>query len=307
MNILLIEKFQLLIDDLLYNKPSNYSFKIKSFNNVIKKISELNFVLTIENINNNNIFSDKIKNRIKEILNTGTLQELQDNKQNNYIENKKLYNDLLTITGIGPSKAKTLLENNITLDILLNNPSTNILKLLTHHQKLGIKYYYDLQKKIPKYIIEFIETYLKQFDFHFTICGSYRRNKDFSGDIDILIKTDKYKLNDIINILYNDSFLIEHLTTNVTTKYMGICKISSFDQFMRIDIRLISNNSYPFAILYFTGSKNNNTLMRKKAIKMNLKLNEYGLFDKNNNSIILENEKEIYSYLNLEYKNPENR
>ena len=50
-----------------------------------------------------------------------------------------------TITGIGPAKA-ILVEKNITFNSLINNPSAEILNELTHHQQLGLKYYYDLQK-----------------------------------------------------------------------------------------------------------------------------------------------------------------
>ena len=86
---------------------------------------------------------------------------------------------------------------------------------------------------------------------------------------------------------------------------MGICKIPSFSQYMRIDIRLIPKKSFPFATLYFTGSKNNNTSMRNKAIELGYKLNEYELINKNTQeSIILESEKDIYEFLQLPYKTP---
>ena len=43
-------------------------------------------------------------------------------------------------------KLKILIEKNITFNNLINNPSEQILKELTHHQKLGIKYYYYYKK-----------------------------------------------------------------------------------------------------------------------------------------------------------------
>ena len=208
--------------------------------------------------------------------------------------------DLTTITGIGPSKAKELIKHNITLDDLLNPIKyKEYSKLLTHHQKIGVLYYHDLQKKIPQEIIKKIQLYLNTFGFEFTICGSFRRNKTSSGDIDILIKKHNNELTQIVNILIKSNFLIEHLTYNSKTKYMGICKIPEFQQYMRIDIRLVTPQQYPYAILYFTGSKNTNTFMRNKAIKLGFKLNEYGLFDKNNNIIKLKTEKEIFEYLNI--------
>ena len=88
---------------------------------------------------------------------------------------------------------------------------------------------------------------------------------------------------------------------------MGICKIPQFEQYMRIDIRLVTPQQYPYAILYFTGSKNTNTYMRNTAIKLGFKLNEYGLFDKYNNLIELKTEKDIFECLNIPYLEPQNR
>lgn len=318
-NINIINNFNNLIIQLKLNKSSNYTFKIKSFNNVINIINNLNYDINIDNFNNITSFSDKIKLRIKEILLSGSLSEIHNsslsnsNSQSNF--NKQI-NLLISITGIGPSKAQKLIDSNIYFEDLIkfyNNPEilsntfkNNILSSLTHHQKIGILYYYDLQKKIPNYIIKQIQKYLDKFNFQFTICGSYRRNKEYSGDIDILIKQDNYNLQEIISILTKDKFLISHLTNSVKTKYMGICKLSSFNQFMRIDIRLVQPKQYPYAILYFTGSKNTNTFMRNKAISLGLKLNEYGLY-KNNEFIKLTSEKMIFEYLKLDYLSPENR
>ena len=294
--------FQNLINDLYLTKPPNYSFKINSFKKAINTISSFDFIITIDNIHNIKTLSDKIKNRIKEILINGELSEINNSNINKNIQ------DLLTITGIGPSKAKTLIEQNITLDSLLDpNKYKEHSKLLTHHQKIGVQYYHDLLKKIPQHIITKINTYLNTFNFEFTICGSFRRNKPFSGDIDILIKKNNNTLQQIVNILSKSNFLVAHLTSNSNTKYMGICKIPEFQQYMRIDIRLVTPVQYPYAILYFTGSKNTNTFMRNKAIKLGLKLNEYGLFDKNNTIIELNTEKDIFKYLDITYLEPQDR
>ena len=98
------------------------------------------------------------------------------------------------------------------------------------------------------------------------ICGSYRREKETSGDIDILITHDDIKtdkdidnckdqinfLEEIINSLEKSKFLVDHLTNNGTTKYMGLCKYKS-NPIRRIDIRFIPLNSLGSAsyILWF--------------------------------------------------------
>ena len=302
MNKTIIDNFNNLINDLYLTKPPNFSFKINSFKKAINIISSLDYKITIDNIDNITNFSDKIKNRIKEILTSGKLSEVSQDKSNSNIM------DLTKITGIGPAKAKELIKNNVTLEDLLDpDKYKEHSKLLTHHQKIGVLYYHDLQKKIPQEIIKKIQTYLNTFDFEFTICGSFRRNKSSSGDIDILVKKNNNELEDIVNILSKSNFLVAHLTSNSKTKYMGVCKIPQFAQYMRIDIRLVTPQQYPYAILYFTGSKNTNTFMRNKAIKLGLKLNEYGLFDADNNIIELKTEKDIFKYLDINYLEPQDR
>ena len=74
-------------------------------------------------------------------------------------------------------------------------------------------------------------------------------NKPSSGDIDILVKQNNNKLEDIINTLSKSKFLVAHLTSNSKTKYMGVCKIPQFDQYMRIDIRLVTPQQY--LMLYY--------------------------------------------------------
>ena len=145
MNKNIKDNFNNLINDLYLNKPPNYSFKINSFKKAINNISSLNYEINIDNINTINNLSDKIKNRIKEILINGKLSEITINNNTNNTNNTNNKNimDLTTITGIGPSKAKELIKHNITLDDLLNPIKyKEYSKLLTHHQvliKLGEK------------------------------------------------------------------------------------------------------------------------------------------------------------------------
>lgn len=308
MNSIITNNFQMLIENLFSEKPSNYSFKINSFKKTIDIINNLDFEINnIEQLKNTKGIGKGTLERISEIIKSGKLKENINNTNTNISEFKLLQ----TITGIGPAKATNLIKSNITFNDLINNPSEESLKQLTHHQLLGIKYYHDLNKKIPRDIITSFISLLnkikKKINFSFTVCGSYRREKDLSSDIDVLILEENHNLNSIIKLLKNKNILVDDLTTKGNTKYMGICKLPNFPQFMRIDIRLIPSNSYPFAILYFTGSKQTNTYMRNQAIKLNLKLNEYGLFDKDNNHIFLKSEKDIFNYLNIEYKHPNQR
>lgn len=305
MNSIIISELNNLISNLLYEKPANFSFKVNSFKKTINIIKEFNFeIKSSEQLKNVKGIGKGTIERINEILQNGNLQENKnvEKKQKNISD----FNKLQTITGIGPAKAKQLIEKKITFDNLIKNPTDSMLKELTHHQLIGIKYYHDILKRIDNDIIYNVEQYLKKFDIKFNICGSYRRKQETSGDIDILILEEKKSLKDIVNVLKEHKFIIDNLTDDGKTKYMGICKTSK-SHAMRIDIRLIPKISYPFALLYFTGSKKTNTYMRNIAIKAGYKLSEYGLYDKDNNFISLNTEKDIFEFLHLPYLSPEKR
>jgi DNA polymerase beta len=259
---------------------------------------------------------DKISKRIDEILETGTLKELNNIESNNYLEN------MLLITGVGNVRAKKWLELGCkNIDDVKNAINNGTIKT-THHIDLGIKYYYDFQKKIPRSEIDNIKILLnniiKKIDKNliFEICGSYRRGAIESGDIDILISHPNYYSNideqkflaKIVKELTKIKFIIGNLTSKGNTKFMGVCKLENYNIARRIDIRVVNYNSFYTSLIYFTGSKNFNVIIRNKALEKNLSLNEYSLTDLNDNSIkLLTSEKEIFEILNIPYLSPEER
>ena len=109
----------------------------------------------------------------------------------------------MRVTGIGPKKAQLLLDENITLEKLLDinlksakqfsKKEIEILDKLTHHQKCGVKHFHDIERRIPYNEIKSIEIYLKEVllsidtTLNLIICGSFRRRCKDSGDIDLLI------------------------------------------------------------------------------------------------------------------------
>jgi hypothetical protein len=75
-----------------------------------------------------------------------------------------------------------------------------------------------------------------------------------------------------------------------------------------------SQEEYPFAVLYFTGSKTFNTVMRGHALKIGVSLNEHGLYKKQPGKekeekvdATFKDEKDIFDYLKLDYKEPVDR
>jgi DNA polymerase/3'-5' exonuclease PolX len=213
--------------------------------------------------------------------------------------------------------------------------NTRFIKELTHHQLVGVKYFDQIERRIPRAEITEIEAFLKEVarrmsdDFIVTICGSYRRGKDTSGDVDVFLTHKEFKekddlakfkcniLTEFVRICTAVGFLVDHLTEDGETKYMGMCKFKDDPICHRIDIRLIAYNSYAPAILYFTGSFNFNQQMRQHALTKGYTLNEYGLYkcsrDPDTRKIVkgdlipAHTEEDIFKIIDYPYKTPQER
>jgi DNA polymerase (family 10) len=79
---------------------------------------------------------------------------------------------------------------------------------------------------------------------------------------------------------------------------------------MAVDLRLVKEREFPFALAYFTGSKEHNIRMRQRARDRGLSLNEYGLFpldDDGAGSVGCESEEDLFEALGMRYVPPELR
>jgi DNA polymerase beta len=295
----------------VYEGDSSKKWNLKALINAIHQIKKYDKeIISGEDLKKEiKGIGDKISKRIDEILETGHLSELDRVNYKGHID--PLHN-LLLISGVGLKRAKEWFDLGYkNVDKVKNAIDKKIIKS-THHIDIGIKYYYAFQKKIPREEIDQIKIYLKNIFISmnkyiiFEICGSYRRGLPQSNDIDVLLSiSDKTKitLKDIIDKLTEEKFIIDYLTLKGNTKFMGVCKNSR-----RIDIRLIDYQSYYTALLYFTGSKDFNLFIRKKALEQNMSLSEYSLKNlKDNSSITLHSEKEIFHILGIDYIPPDKR
>ena len=132
------------------------------------------------------------------------------------------------------------------------------------------------------------------------ICGSTRRMRETVGDLDILVISKKAsEVMDFVTSLPE----VDHIVVKGPTKTTVWLKVG-----LSCDFRVIEPESFGAAMQYFTGSKNHNIKVREIAIKKGYKLNEYGLFDKNNKNLVAnKEEQEIYRLLGLDYVEPEMR
>lgn len=137
-----------------------------------------------------------------------------------------------------------------------------------------------------------------------SVAGSTRRRKETVGDVDFLVAikdtTDKYLVEKIMNTF---------VTMDEVVKVVGKGETKSSVRTrngLNMDLRLVKESSFGAALQYFTGSKEHNIALRRIAMKMGYKLNEYGLF-KNGRKIKGETEEEIYEKLGMEWIPPELR
>ena len=135
--------------------------------------------------------------------------------------------------------------------------------------------------------------------------GSLRRFKEVIGDIDLLASSKKP--DDVIEFFVAQPEVIK-ITAQGETKASVLVKGG-----IQCDLRVVSDREFPFALAYFTGSKEHNIVMRQRAIQRGLRLNEYGLFKSKTETrdpkllVSCRDEAEIFARLNLPFIPPELR
>lgn len=232
------------------------------------------------------------------------------------------------VTGIGPAAAKKLVDEGIkSIEDLRKNASK-----LNNHQRIGLKYFEELEKRIPRAeMLMLEELILREIrdldeDYTATVCGSFRRGAETSGDVDVLLthptftsNTDGKKgslLKAVVDKLSDLGFITDTLSLG-ETKYMGVCQLSSkkdskcFDH-RRLDIRLIPSDQYFCALLYFTGSDMFNKNMRAHALSKGFTINEYSIRPMGCTGIPGEAlevtcEEDIFDYIGMPFKTPNQR
>jgi len=162
------------------------------------------------------------------------------------------------------------------------------------------------------------------YGLEFVICGSYRRGKSESKDVDVLlynksVVTKKQLQNEpnylhmFINELKKSKFIVEDIDEGYSLLYMGFCRLPG-KQIRRLDVIYVPYEAYAAALLSFTGSGPFNERMRHHAKILGYRLNQYGLYKKIKDSdedkvvrIKTNTEKDIFDLLGMEYLEPKDR
>jgi len=339
MNKNILEQFNKLVDKLKYDidhsqdkkEETSNTFRLRQILKVISIIKKFNKEIKTENeideLNEIKGIGPGTIKRIKEILEKGKLSEIKSNKKKD--KHIKAVENLEEVINIGRKIANKFVNEHKIKSVKELKKAIKDGKIEVNDKiKLGLKYHNKVNLVIKRSDIDIVNKYLYETfskidnELFGIICGSYRRKKLQSSDIDVLITHPKIKtkkklesnkinyLKETVNILKKEKFIIDDLTDkDINTKYMGFCKLKKGKP-MRIDIRYVPYKSYYPALLYFTGSGEYNKKMRSVAESLGYLLNEYGLYKLDGEKRIrikVNSEKDIFDKLGMEYLEPEKR
>jgi len=167
---------------------------------------------------------------------------------------------------------------------------------------------FDIAKKIA----EHIKKIGKRYRITIIPAGSVRREKDVSGDIDLIVTDAVDKDDDFIDF----GFILEETAgAKVTTKKPNRkqhVKITLYGIEANIDLFYVRKEEMPFALMHYTGSKTYNIRIRFHAKTLGFKLNQYGLFyirsgKRVKGSEKIRDEKQLCRFLGVTYKEPKDR
>jgi DNA polymerase beta len=301
------------------DQAEKQTFKARAYQKVITQLKELQTPITsYKDVQAIDGIGEKISQKIKEIIETGSLQSAERVKQEYNIDALDAFQK---IYDVGPVKATKLIDEGITTIQQLRQEAKKNIKLLTRNQHIGLKYYEDLQERIPRKEMDEHEDVLQMLipeesDFTIEIVGSYRRGAETSGDIDVLIRvpehlTEKEAIQHFktyIKLL--DGFgYIEEILAQGDKKCMAVSRIYN-GKARRLDLLLTPSNEYAYALLYFTGSDKFNVAFRNHAINKGYTLNEHTM-TKISQTVRdphkMMQERDIFNFLGLKYISPTER
>ena len=221
--------------------------------------------------------------------------------------------DMLQIPGLGPKRAKVLYEKLkiksvaelehacqenrlLKLEGFGEKSQSKILEAIKHHKKT--EGYFLISQAVDEGE-KFLKSLKKSKDIiRIEMAGSLRRHKEIVHDIDILVSTKNHAS---IHKAFTTYPSVDQVLAKGETKSSVILKSG-----MQVDLRTVSDKEFPYALYYFTGSKEHNVATRTLAKRMGLKISEYGIF-KGKRLIPCKDEADIFKILGLRYVPPELR
>ena len=251
--------------------------------------------------------------KIEEYITTGKIEYAEELKKRTSINVEEFYH--LEGVGIGPKTVKALHDslglNNLT-DVeraAMEGKIRSVPGFSYKKEESILKKIQSFKKDSGRYLLGDVYPLVKQIEVRLSnikgvknaiAVGSFRRMKETLGDIDYLVVSDAPEV-------IMDYFASMPEVDQVVGK--GPSKtFVKLNNGMDADLLVVPEESFGSALQYFTGSKEHDVALRKIAISKGLRLNEWGVYDDNNNRLIASSkEEEVYDILGLDWIPPEMR
>ncbi len=308
-----IEVAELLNEIADYEEFSNEPFKVRAYKKaalLIEGLSDdIEQIWTENKLTELHGIGEGIAKKISDFLKNGKSKHLEELK-------KKIPVDMESLGAIGGVGPKTILKLYKQLKVktvadlekaakqgkikkikgLGPVVEQNILKSIEFSRKSSQRVPLGFALASAEEVVSALKT-LKEVE-RISIAGSARRMKETIGDIDILATSrNPEKVVEFFARIQNIAQVLAQGPTKSSVR---------LKEGVQVDLRVLDDKIFGAALLYFTGNKEHNILLRRIAIEKGLKLSEYGLF-KANKLVAGRTEEEVYKKLGMDYIEPEMR
>lgn len=251
---------------------------------------------------------EALRDKLHELATTGEL-EFHKKLRANYPDS---FFGLFDITGLGPKKIAAL-HKTLGIDSVAalkaacdsgkvaglpgfgDKTQVKILEAIARLEQSAGVFRLDEATTAAEEILEILRFHPEVL--RAAVAGSTRRSKELVHDLDFIVATPKPA--ELTGFFANQPFAKEVIAHGDTK-----CSIL-LESGMQCDLRAVSNDQFPFALMYFTGSKEHNVAIRSRALKQGWSLNEYGFTGEN--LPVVRDEADIYRALGLDFVPPELR
>jgi len=259
---------------------------------------------------------DTLREKITTLVNEGSLPFLDDLKA----QIPPGVVEMLQLNGLGAKKVKFLFET-LKIDSIEKlkaacdagevakqkgfgeKTQAKILEGISFLGQVGKRVRIDLAEGLAEKLLEQVRA--MPGVLRVSACGSLRRRRETVADIDLLASASDAK--PIMDAFVSLPQAIQTLGHGDTKSSINAAMhVDGEKVVLQADLRVVTDEQFPFALAYFTGSKQHNIRMRQRAIERGWSLNEYSLGSEEK-LIPCRTEEEIYAALGLEYVEPELR
>jgi DNA polymerase (family 10) len=311
------------IATLLTLKEGSSVFEVRAYENAARAVNALDgdiVALTKEGkLKGTPGLGPTIIKRIEEIVDTGQTTFLDELRANT----PAVKLDMLRIPGVGPKKINVIydqlhvtsiadLEQVCKDDKVAKLPGfgkktqDKILQGIAFLTQHADRYLYPVAEEEAQRIRTALAT-LPQI-VRMEVAGSLRRRRETVKDIDMVVSVSDEagsKERRAIMDFFTSQPSVQAITGKGETKSSVVLSSG-----IAMDLRVVGDSQFPYTLHHFSGSKEHHIPLRRRALGLNMTINDYGLFKVNGQQeelIPCKNETDIYAALGLDYIEPELR